>query len=706
MRIWNRDEVMSDVIWAIRKVQPDILINRFSHDTKRRTHGHHTASAILSHEAFDLVGDKNVYPEQLKYVDTWQPSRLFFNTSWWFYGSRDKFSKADKSDMLSVDAGVFYPSLGKSNNEIAAESRSMHKCQSMGSTPSRGRQLEYMQWLKGDKIDPAGGPFQGINTTWSRLEGGEKIGKMLAKVESEFNFSDPSASVPALVEIYDAMNALPDSRWKSIKSEELKNLIINASGLYLEAVANSNTAVIGDELDLRMELTNRSNSNIKLKGISIPSVKWDSLYNTSLPSNEAQRIERTISISSDFNSSNAYWLNKEGSYGMYEVEDQLLRGLPETPRKLVVDFYLYIEGQKMVVSRDVSYKRTDPIAGEIFKPLEIVAPVSVKIQNSVYVFASDEPKEVEVMVKSAKEGIKGKVQLDIPDNWKVEPAHHDFTMKVKGEEKNYKFMLYPPDTQEEIQLGASATIGMVKFSRSLYEIDYDHVPYQMIYRPAKSKAVRVELKREGDRIGYIMGAGDDIPNSLEQIGYEVSMLDESKVRLESLQQFDAVILGIRAFNTNDKLNFLNQELFNYAEQGGTVIVQYNWTRGLVTNDVGPYPLKLSRDRVSVEEADIRILDSEHMALNYPNKISQKDFDGWVQERGLYFPDEWDENYTALFASNDPGESSKDGGLLVAQHGKGYYVYTGYSWFRQLPAGVPGAFRIFTNLISLGNSTRP
>jgi len=222
LKIWDEEEVMADVVWAIRKFQPDVIINRFDHSGNRRTHGHHTSSAVLSHKAFDLVGNKEVYPEQLEHVNTWQPKRLFFNTSWWFFGSREKFAKADKSDMLSVDVGVYYPMKGKSNNEIAAESRSMHKCQGFGSTGKRGSEQEYLKLLKGEMPKDKSSIFEGINTTWTRVKGGESIGQVIGNVDAEFKHENPAASIPQLMAAYQMIQGLPDGYWKSVKLKDIK----------------------------------------------------------------------------------------------------------------------------------------------------------------------------------------------------------------------------------------------------------------------------------------------------------------------------------------------------------------------------------------------------------------------------------------------------------------------------------------------------
>jgi len=708
LKIWDKDKILSDVVWGIRKWRPDVIINRFDHRTPGRTHGHHTSSAMLSVEAFDLVNDPNAYPEQLKYVDTWQPRRLFFNTSWWFYGSREAFEKADKSKLMSIDVGVYYPALGKSNNEIAAESRSMHKCQGFGSSGSRGSDMEYLEILEGDLPEGKESLFEGINTTWSRVEGGASIGKILNRVEQEFRHDNPGASVPDLIRAYKLIRSLPEGYWKRVKLQEIKEVITACMALYLEVTADSYSATPGEWVELDIEATNRSKVDLVLESMTILPLQKDSTLRLKLPYNQANRFSTRVMLPEDIDYTNPYWLNKEGSLGTYKVEDQQLRGLPETPRSFKVAFRLDVDGTPLTVEREVVYKRTDPVDGEVFRPFEIIPPVAANLPEKVVLFANQDAKEVSVLVKAGKPDLSGSISLELPQGWRAEPESIPFELKLKGEEKRVVFELYPPVEQSEGYLRPVVELDGHLYHKELVLIEYPHIPTQTVIQDAKARVVKVNLEKKGNRIGYVMGAGDEIPTSLEQIGYEVTLLEDRDMTVDNLKQYDAVIMGIRAYNTQDRLQFHQNKLLEYVRQGGTMIVQYNTTRGLVIpmDDIGPYPLKISRDRVAVEEAEVRFLQPEHPVLNYPNKITQKDFEGWVQERGLYFPDEWDDNYQAILSSNDPGEPARDGGLLVTEYGDGYFVYSGYSWFRELPAGVPGAFRLFANLISLGKETRP
>ena len=703
LKIWNEKEVMADVIWAIRKWQPDIIVNRFDHRTPGRTHGHHTASAMLSERAFNMAGDRSVYPEQLQWLDEWQPRRQFFNTSWWFYGSRENFAKADKSKLMSVDIGVYYPLLGQSNTEIAAASRSMHKSQGFGSTGTRGSQSEYLELINGDLPEDKENLFDGINTTWTRVEGGAAIGKILKAVEEQYNFSDPAASVPELVKAYQLIKQLPEGYWKRVKQEEVEEVISHCMALYLEVVADDYSATPGEEVELAFELINRSNISAQLLEAKVPGVSFDTTLSLDLEDNQSYKFYEKVTLPEDIGTTNSYWLNKKWELGMYTVDDQLQRGLPETPRQLRVVFSLNILGEDMTLTKDVVFKRNDPVDAEVYRPFEITPPVFTNLNEKIYVYADGKPQEIEVLVKSGKPNVSGTLELCHSEGWKAEPANINFELKRKGEEQKFTFTLYPPKEQSEDFIVPLAKVDGKSYTNELIIIEYDHIPTQTVVRDASAKVVNIDLKKAGYRIGYIMGAGDDIPSSLEQMGYEVTILEDKDITTGNLATFDAVVMGVRAYNTIDRLKFQQSKLMDYVKNGGTMLVQYNTSFRLKVpmNELAPYPIKLSRDRVSVEEAEVRFLKPNHAVLNWPNKITPKDFEGWVQERGLYFPNEWDDQYEAILSANDPGEPPRNGGLLVAQYGKGYYIYSGYSWFRELPAGVPGAYRIFANLVSIG-----
>ncbi|WP_027127147.1 PIG-L family deacetylase [Gelidibacter mesophilus] len=703
LAIWNKNEVLSDVVWAIRKFQPDVIINRFDHRSPGTTHGHHTSSAMLSVEAFDMAADKTKFPNQLKSVDVWQPRREFFNTSWWFYGSKEKFDAADKTNQFAIDVGAFYPALGLSNPEIAALSRSSHKSQGFGNTGTRGNDFEYLELIKGDLPKDKNNIFEGIDTSWNRVKDGKPIGDLLHKIQESYDFTNPSGSIPKLVEAYRLIQNLESSHWKTIKSEDLKNIIAACAGLYLEVAAESNTATPNSTIKLNLEAINRSPQKMTLTSIVLSGGTMVK-ENTDLKFNESHRFNSPLNIPSDASCSSPYWLNSKGTLGMYRVDDQRLNGLPETPKTITATFNVLINGEILSYSRPVIYKINDPVKGEYYKPFEIVPEVAAHISEPVIIFADEESKDIQVVVKAYRNNLDGFVQLAHPRGWEIYPEKQNVNILHKGEEQTLIFKVTPPKDQSEGLMTPMVHIGKEVYTKKLVEINYGHIPFQLVLLPSESKVVRLNIHKKGENIGYIEGAGDVVPESLRQIGYHVAIIKPEDINAETLSRFDAIVLGIRAYNTVDALKFKQKLLFDFVEQGGNLIVQYNTTGGMVVDELAPYPLELSRDRVTDENAEVTLLNTNSALLNYPNKITLNDFDGWVQERGLYFPDKWSKEFTPVLSMHDQGESPKKGSLLVAKYGKGHYIYTGLSFFREFPEGVAGAYRLFANMLSIGKET--
>lgn len=708
--IWDKDKVLEDVVWAIRKFRPDIIINRFNHRTPGSTHGHHTASAMLSVEAFDLVNKKTVYPKQLEDTKIWQPKRLFFNTSWWFYGSQERFENETKGNdkFMTLDVGVYYPLKGLSNNEVAAIASSQHLCQGFGRLTTRGSQNEYLEFLKGDKPQDSEDLFAGINTTWNRVKGGGEIGEILYEIERNFDFINPSKHLSKLMDAYSKIQLLEDDYWRQIKTEQIIEIIEACAGLYLEVSAESSTAVSNSEIELNIEALSRNEQvSVILQSISFKAEKMLTVVKElNLAPNKKENFTQRINLG-NLPYSDPYWLKQKWSLGMYRVDERTLIGKPETPKKVKAFFNLIVDEVEISIEKDIVYRYSRRDQGELYEPFEIVPPVTTKIQEKVIVFSNDQSQKVPVIVKAGANGLVGKVSLQVPKGWSVLPEYISFVIPKKGEEQVFDFTVSPPTQQSEAELKAVVSLGGKIYDKELVTIDYAHIPKQTVLLESKVKLVRLNIKKSGDFIGYIQGAGDMVPESLRQVGYNVQTIDVEQINEENLTKFDAVVVGIRAYNTIEELGFKQKYLLDFVKEGGNLIVQYNTSGRRGGVDVGaPYPMQLSRDRVTDEKSEVRILEKEHPLLNYPNKIEQKDFDGWVQERGLYFPSTWSKEYIPILSMNDKGESSKNGSLLVAKYGKGYYIYTGLSFFRELPAGVPGAFKLFTNMLSIGKDNKP
>ena len=704
LKIWDKDKVLADVVWTIRKIKPDVIINRFNHRTPGSTHGHHTSSAMLSMEAFDLTNNPSIYPEQLKWTSTWQPKRIFYNTSWWQYGSREKFEEADKSGMLKLDVGVYYSDLGLSNNEIAAMARSQHLCQGFGMMTSRGSSEEYIELLKGD-MPQNNDLFQGINTTWSRINGGKAIGEILYAVEENFDFKNPSKHLPELVKAYQLLQKVEDEHWKTLKSEELRNIIMACAGLYLEASANSNSTTPGSTASIQIEALNRSSQSILLKKVEIVGAEAVLNPNKLLVDNQKENLDINFKVSENIMYSSPYWLSETGTLGTYSVNDQTLIGKPETPSAFLTRFVLEMDGAEIIIEKPVIHRFSKPDKGEVYEPFVVLPQVTSKIDEKVLIFASGSPKDVQVTVTAGKDNVSGSVSLNHPSGWTVSPSSIPISISNKGQEISVSFIVTPPSTESEGTISSIITIGNQTFGKELVEINYDHIPKQSILLPSEAKVVRMDIKKSGEHIAYIMGAGDVVPESLEQIGYQVHLIDPNDIQMGSLDKYDAVVMGIRAYNVVESLKYKQPILFDYVEKGGTMIVQYNTSGRWASQfeNIAPYDITLSRDRVTDENAEVSIISPKNALVNYPNTIKKTDFDGWVQERGLYFPSAWSSEFTPVLSMGDEGELATEGSLLVAPYGEGHYIYTGLSFFRELPAGVSGAYKLFANMLSIGKS---
>lgn len=698
--VWDKQQVLADFVWAIRKFRPDVLITRFSQEPGV-THGHHTASAILAMEAYNLAGDPNAFPEQLRYVETWQPKRIFWNVGIWSY--RSQGLKFDPTGHVTLDVGQYNPFLGKSYTEISALSRSMHKSQGFGDTGQRGSDFEYFKQWAGDTTESL---FGGIETSWDRVTGSEQVSYALAEARRKFNPAKPETILPELLNARKALLKLPDQYWKEVKLAELRELILLVTGTYIEVTTDRRTYSPGDSIKLNLEIINRSSEAVKMSTVAFNINNEQFIYNLPLSNNQKNQFTYSLSLPTEIDFSDPYWLKKAGTPGMYRVDDQLLRGLPQNPSSLQARLTLVTDGQFLDYEIPVIYKYNDPVRGEVRAPMEIVPPVMINLKSNSLVFAGNTAKSFEVNMLAGKANVAGRVGLELPKGWKATPEFLDFKLTRTGEEQLVTFSVTPPEGASEGALSVFAEVNGKRFDLGKKSIDYEHIPTQILLPKAEVKLVKLGNQTLSGKVGYIMGAGDEVPQALQQVGFQVTLLEKDDVTTKNLAKFDAVILGVRAFNTVDWLSFKNQDLFNYVKAGGNLIVQYNTSHQLVTNDIAPYSLQLSRDRVAVEDAPVKILAPKNPVLTGPFAINSSDFDGWVQERGLYFPQKWSEELKPILAMNDPGESVKEGSLLVGYYGKGNYVYTGLSFFRELPAGVPGAYKLMINMISLGDQPKP
>ncbi|MBO2008894.1 PIG-L family deacetylase [Hymenobacter negativus] len=738
-RIWDKEQVLADMVWVIRQRRPDVLLTRFPPDA-RAGHGHHQASALLAAEAFDAAGDPTRFPEQLQYVQAWQPKRLLWNTGSFFVKPGENMD-----GYLKLDAGGYNPLLGQSYGEIAARSRSNHRSQGFGSAAQRGEALEYFQPVKGEKA--TNDLFEGVDQTWNRVPGGADVGKLIEEVIRKYDPSNPSASVAGLLKVRKQLKK-PTARgnegnytyWKREKLGQVEGMIKACLGLHLEATALAVSVAPRQPLQLTLEALNRSRVAVSVTGIyGDELISLDTTV--ALTPGQTVSLRRRINQSTSEDVSQPYWLRKPGTVGMYSVPESLsfssgtdaaimlaeskngvslmpadeatgsfgvvypqqrLIGMPENPSSDGVCFVVSVLGTKLYYAVPVQYKHTDPVLGELYQSLAVVPPVAVNLPAArAYVFADAQPKTVPVTLRAGRAGVAGTLALTLPAGWTSTPASQSFALAAKDAEQTVEFRVQPGPgvAPGKTELRAVATVAGQSYSRGIQTIQYPHIPTQTLFPEAVAPLVKLELRKRGQNVAYLMGAGDEVPEALRQIGYHVTLLEPKDLTAATLKQYDALVVGIRAYNTVDRLKTQQPEILKYIEQGGNVVVQYVVNRGTVLPEIGPYPLTLSSDRVTVEDAPVTL--RKHPLLAAPNKITAQDFHGWVQEQGLYYPAKWDPKYQPVISSSDPGEAAKESAILVADYGKGHFIYTGLSLFRELPAGVPGAYRIITNMISYG-----
>jgi LmbE family N-acetylglucosaminyl deacetylase len=692
LALWGKEAILSDIVWVIRIFRPDIIIAR-SLGEGYGGHGHHAAAGTLTKEAFRAAADPDRFPEQLPYVKPWQAERLVWN--------RWRRDQQESDNALTINIGEYNPLLGKSYAEIGAESRSMHKSQGFGMAGRRGANYDYYEITDGTPTNSD--LFDGIDTSWKRVPGAQKVELMLSEIIDDFNPQHPSKSLPKLLAVYTKLTELEETFWVKIKKEELLRVIRSCAGLWIEAISPDFAAAPCDEVRIQTTIINRSEYPFKIQEIDYSELASDRGLDALLKDNVPQTFEKTIRIPGDFPISQPYWLKNPHKKALFSIGEQRLIGLAENPPSIAVRIKLNADRCLLEYSVPLLYRWTDRVDGEQYRPFEIRPNVTVQIKDKVRIFTKDEPQELRVKIKSHSPNVEGIIRVAAPAQWRFMPESLPIVLADKYEEKTVAFKVTPPKYSDETIFTAVAEINGKKYDLDILEISHPHIKRQVYFPECQVKAIKMNIEHRGTKLGYIMGSGDEVADSLLNLGYEVTLLDDDMLERADLGQFDAIIAGIRAYNTRASLKNTSPRLLQYVKDGGTYIVQYNVYRGLQTENIGPYPFTIGQDRVSEETAPVAFLNPQQSLLNFPNTITHKDFEGWVQERGLYFASEWDERYEPILISSDTDESDKKGGLLYTRYGKGVFIYTGYSWFRQLPAGVPGAYRLFANLISSGDA---
>jgi LmbE family N-acetylglucosaminyl deacetylase len=697
--MWNKDSVLSDVVLAIRKLKPDVIICRFP-ITGEGGHGHHTASGILAQEAFDAAADATKFTQQLKSYNVWQAKRLYWNA---FVPSDAKEINAKH---LKLDVGIFNSLLGKSYGELAAESRSCHKSQGFGSAALRGKHTEYFEYYKGDSA--ANDLFENVNWTWNRFGQNNLFEKHINAIIQNFNPIEPYKSVKDLIKLYTAIQQSKSGDaiynfYKAEKLKELQKIILEASGIWLEASAAEYEVIAGESINLNIQALTRYESIPVTINRVYNNLNYDTLTQFNLLPNQLFTVKKKLSLPKNSANSNPYWLDIPITNNLFVVDNKDLIGLPKKESDLQMIYDVSIMGVHFNVSTEMVYKYTDPVRGEVYRPIEVLPTATIQLMEPVVMFTNSQTKVVKAVIKNHSQNtIEGDLMVSIASGWNIKIKDPHFKIIKKDEEQIIVIEVTPTiaAARETVQL--QVVIDKAIYNKSKQAISYDHIPNQFILSNISMKLVPIDVKIKGNKIGYIPGAGDDVAACLSQIGYEVTQLSDEDISAKDLTNYDAIITGVRAYNTNAKLVTMHQKLMAYIQQGGNMIVQYNTNSraGPLKDKIGPYPFTISRDRVTEERATITALQPNHEALNIPNKITGADYENWIQERGIYFATEVDSHYVKVLAMNDKGDKSTDGSLIITPYGKGNFVYTGIVFFRELPAGVPGAYRLLSNLISL------
>ncbi len=702
---WGREKVLADIVFTIRKFQPDVIVLRFS-GTPRDGHGQHQSSAILGKEAFTAAADPKRFPEQLSHVQTWQAKRLLWN-AFNFTRAMEK-EAAVMPGRIEIDTGEYNPLLGFSYGEIAGISRSLHRSQGMGAAERKGPMKNYLTLVAGEAAQTD--LMDGVDTSWQRVPGGEQVEAMLAEARRRFELERPQSALSSL-NMARTLMAKMRHPWAAAKLREADELIAQAAGLWLDANALRYSVSPGREIKVSLTAMNRSGAPVSLAAMEVEG--FHRMHAVTIPesplhNNQPLTKEISIPVPEDWPLTQPYWLNRPHGGTLYTVDDYQLLGAPEAPAVLQAHFRLRVQGADLELTRPVTHRWVDPVRGELNRGLVVAPPVAVEFSERSVLFAGKAPRKVELQVRAVNDPVKGEAVLQAPEGWKVSPASLPFQLAEDGEMAALSFSVSPPEKASKAVLRAEVRAGTAVIHSGVHLIQYDHISPQTLFPTAQASLVRADVETLARNVGYVMGAGDEVPAALRQLGVRVNLLTADELARGDLSGYDAIVAGIRAYNTRKDLRANQERLMDYVAKGGTFVVQYNVLEGGFTGGnpnlldrIGPYPMKISRDRITVEEAPMHAVRADHPLLQAPNRISSSDFEGWVQERGLYFASEWDSKYQPVWRSNDPGEKPLEGGTLYARYGKGVYIFTALSWFRQLPAGVPGAYRIFANLLSAG-----
>ena len=695
LAFWDKQLILSDLVWVIRKTRPDIIFTRFPPDA-RAGHGHHSASAALAIEAYKAAADPKMFPEQLKKgVDVWQAKRLLWNT-FRFPGSTGNSTISDSQ--FKVNIGDYLPFLGQSTGELAAYSRSQHKSQGFGFAVDRGRSTEYFATLGGDA--PKDFLWDGVDASWNRVN--PNIDALIVPIIKAYNPAKPYESISALISLKKSIQALPKSPWTEKKLNEINAWVVSAAGVYLGATTSQGMVAIGEKLPIKTEFIVRA--PIQVENVKISFAGIDSTIKGTVEPYKKYPFNRSITASAPI--TQPYWIQETKATGHFNVSDQQKIGQAKVDPAYTAKAIFHIQGEEFSLEKPVQELIIDPVKGEILQPIAVTPKTVFSLSSNVVLLpkGSKATKTINLSITALAALKPGKIEVKSGATVLANIPLKD-GMKA-GEKREWPISFIEASVplgklSSNIQLHITSGTDNWVDSLNLQTIEYPHIPTQRYFTPVNLSLLHIDFAKKGNRLGYIKGAGDKVPEALKQMGYEVDFLAEKDLTAANLQKYDVVLTGVRAYNTNDYWENAYPEIMKYIENGGNYVVQYNTASflGPMKSSMSPYPLLVSRNRITKEEAKPEFLLPTHPLLNSPNKISETDFTDWIQERSIYTAETTDPHFEFPLGFSDPGESQNKGNIAVTKYGKGQFIYTGLVFFRELPAGVPGAYRLLANLLA-------
>jgi hypothetical protein len=672
-RQWDKATLVADMVRIINTMRPDVVICRFPKDSMAG-HGQHSASAIIAEDAMRVC---------MSDASSWKPRRLLFNA--FQFGNRSTISEG----MFKLEVGNYDPLLGMGYGELAGISRSLHKSQGAGTPQAPGVRPEYFATLIGDS--PTRGLFDGVDTTWTRV-GRADIGRAVDSIIASFDMTHPERSLDALLRVRRMITSVDDTFWRTQKLTEIDHIILSCAGITADATVGEPTIVSGDTIIVTTRIIARAARPVTCTEIRFPTGRIRrniTLLHDSLWSETEVRSPYEAPVTEP------YWLAREPSGALFSLTSEQLLGEPVTPPSLRVGLLFAFGSDTISTSVPLSFKKLDPLKGDVIEELRVVPPVSVEPVTRV-VLAPNGSASVTLRVRAYR--AVADASLVLRDGDKVLATIPSIRIRANTD----TLITIAAPVSRSVELTCGLVIDNVVYDRTVITMQYEHLPTLQYTQPARVRIVAEPIAITAKRIAYVVGAGEYTPEFLRTLGCTVvEISDEQLLRTDELiANYDAVLVGIRAINVRKSMKFIMPSLISYVERGGTLVMSYMTTQDMSTTLLGPYPMKLGRSRVTEEDAVVTMTTPDHPLLSTPNRITARDFDGWVQERGLYFP-EADARYDAPLSMHDTGEPPHTGSLIYARYGKGHYVYCALSLFRQIPAGVPGGMRLLANMLSVG-----